>query len=473
MGAFRGFRPNGREVRWSDWSGGLRLSVDPSVLAPNEFPDCQNMVFDRGSGKPRTLPTIARIATATDPVRGLWWSRAFGLLLVAAGAKLYSLNGNGSALIDLGTLSGGRTPRFVDWGTESERRVFVASGGGLQVCDPRTAGSLATLVPSGTDLPSITADGVLVHGGRLLTHSAADDRLWWSGVGDPANWKTADRDLPGGGVDYHTDADALTLEVGYKRSGDILSVLPSGRDLLVLRDDGGLFRLMGAYPNWDLVTVADGLRPASRDAVVSSQDSAVFLDRDRGVVSTQWVQTWGDLSVDDARGARVNPVMAGTSTEGARIWTIPSRGEVWVAPSGGAETYVWNLSLNAWTRVNLGLPITGISDGGGRVFLSIGGDLCEMGDAMTPAFIAPTCYLTLRPERATSPFLRLDALSFRYEIGETTSATVSVGKHVLPVPQGGRMVRRLCDKSESLSPGIFATGGYLRVESMGVMVGDQ
>lgn len=471
MGAFRGFRSNGREVRWSDWSGGLRLSVDSSVLAPNEFPDCQNMVFDRGSGKPRTLPTIARIVTTPAPVRNLWWSRAFGLLLVVAGPRLYALDG--AAIRDLGPLSGSRIPRFADWGSEAERRVFVASGGALQSCDPRTPGSLAALVPSGTDLPSITADGVLVHGGRLLTHYAAEDRLWWSGVGDPTNWKTADRDLPGGGVDYHTDADALTLEVGYKRSGTILAVLPSGRDLLVLRDDGGLFRLMGTYPNWDLVTVADGLRPASRDAVVSSQDSAVFLDRDRGVVSTQWVQTWGDLSVDDARGARVNPVLAGTATAGARVWTVPSRGEVWASPSGGTETYVWNLSLNAWTRVNLGLAITGVADGDGRVFLALGGELCEMGDALPNAYVSPTCYLALRPERAHTPFLRLDALSFRYEMGESTTATISIENHALPVPSGGRMMCRLCDKSASLSPRIFATGGYLRVESVGVMVGDQ
>ena len=321
--------------------GGLNLSASERYLTEKEIAGGKNFCYERNSGRLRTLEPLDLVLTASGEVTSLYYSLNYGVIF-ACGTALYRIVDDEAQ--NIGTLSGTDIPVFCDWGEESDRRLYVASGGIVQWYDGTT---LQTQTPVAQDesAPSgdkwNSANDVLVREGRLLLARAGKDRLKFSGVGDPENWQGQDEGT-GDDIDVHTDADAQWLDVGYKEGGDIVRVLPISRDLVIFRSDGSLYRLFGSYPDWTLIRVTSQVDPVNRDAVTSVGNDIMFLDKDRGIRKVSAIQEYDDLAVTEEEGQKVNAWLAAHFTQDARLWTLPDRGEIWVKPSALNDVLCWS-----------------------------------------------------------------------------------------------------------------------------------
>ncbi len=69
--------------------------------------------------------------------------------------------------------------------------------------------------------------------------------LYYSGVGDFKNW------------DIETDGDALYLEVGYKDGSSIVAGKVFGDNIIIIKDNGYIYKVAGSYPNWVVSKIAE------------------------------------------------------------------------------------------------------------------------------------------------------------------------------------------------------------------------
>lgn len=403
-----------RETRLCEYSdfrgGGLNLSASERYLTEKEIVGGKNFCYERNSGRLRTLEPLDLVLTASADVTSLYYSLNYGVIF-ACGTSLYKI-ADGSA-VSLGTLSGTDIPVFCDWGEESDRRLYVASGGIVQWYNGQT---LQTQTPVAQDesAPSgdkwNSANDVLVREGRLLLARAGKDRLKFSGVGDPENWQSQDEGT-GGDIDVHTDADAQWLDVGYKEGGDIVRVLPISRDLVIFRTDGSLYRLFGSYPDWTLIRVTSQVDPVNRDAVTSVGNDIMFLDKDRGIRKVSAIQEYDDLAVTEEEGQKVNAWLAAHFTADARLWTLPDRGEIWIRPSALNDVLCWSERYRGWTRIDLGTPVTAVCEADGTVYAALGQKIYRLTDSSESPEIKPEMEIELAPifgrDRAMTDFQQL------------------------------------------------------------------
>lgn len=400
-----------RLCEYSDFrGGGLNLSASERYLTEKEIAGGKNFCYERNSGRLRTLEPLDLVLTASADVTSLYYSLNYGVIF-ACGKSLYKI-ADGSA-VSLGTLSGTDIPVFCDWGEESDRRLYVASGGIVQWYDGQ---SLQTQTPVAQDESDPSGDkwnsanDVLVREGRLLLARAGKDRLKFSGVGDPENWQSQDEGT-GDDIDVHTDADAQWLDVGYKEGGDIVRVLPISRDLVIFRSDGSLYRLFSNYPDWTVIRVASQVDPVNRDAVTSVGNDIMFLDKDRGIRKVSAIQEYDDLAVTEAEGQKVNAWLAAHFTQEARLWTLPDRGEIWVKPSALNDVLCWSERYQGWTRIDLGTPVTAACEADGVVYVALGAKIYKLTDSSASPEIKPDMEIQLAPvfgrDRAMTDFQQL------------------------------------------------------------------
>lgn len=384
--------------------GGLNLSASERMLSEKEVSGGKNFIYERNGGRFRTLEPLELTLTASGDITSIFSSENFGIIY-SVGTELYRVV-NGTA-IDIGTLQGTGLPIYCDWGEETDRMLFVASGSIIQYYTGSGSLQTQTPIPIDSTNPSgdkwNTASDVMVREGRLLLARAGKDRLRYSGVGDPTNWQTEDvvtgQDSDGNDIiDVHTDSDAQWLDVGYKEGGDIVKVLPISRDLVIFRTDGALYRMFSSYPDWTLIRVASQVEPVNRDAIAAVGNDIMFLDKDRGIRKVSAIQDNDtDLAITEKEGEKVNAWLAQNFTSDARLWTMPDRGEIWVRPSGGNTVLCWNERYNGWTKIDLGTPITASCEVNGVPYIALGKYLCKLNDSTSTAYIKPSMEIDLAP----------------------------------------------------------------------------
>ena len=460
-------RGDAKARSYSDFrGGGLNLAASDRFLKENETSGGKNYCYERNGGRFRTLEPLELITTMANNITTIYPSLNFGLIL-EANKGLYKMVG--TTPTSIGTLNGTSPPQFCDWGETNERELFIASGSVVQSYNGTTFASQTPVsidpnAPSGDKWNS--AHDVMVREGRLLLSETGKDRLKFSGVGDPTNWQVVDN-----GSDVYTDADAIWIDIGYKEGGDIVKVIPLGRDLVVFRTDGNLYRLFGSYPNWEVIPIAQEVDPVSRNSIAPVGNDIMFLDKDRGIRKLSAIKEHDDFAIVEKEGGKVNAWLAGNFTADARLWALPDRGEIWVRPNSGNAILCWSERYQGWTRIDLGSPILAVAEYNGVTYLSIGKSLYKLNDSVVSPAIRPEMELPL------SPYFAMDRALVDYHeitVQKDTGATVTLEyglQWTMPV-NDGKTVKYQKIIDDVIRPTLKSTGGTVVLDELTVGISE-
>lgn len=258
----------------------------------------------------------------------------------------------------IGELTGDLEPIGAVWGDEKPD-LLIASGGKLQLC--RYGGTIETM----TDSPDCTY--VTKRDGRVLTNTLEyPSRLILSGVGDPSNWKQA-------GTSGWIDSDSIWIDVGYKSGGEISSIATLSKDLIIWKTNGVVYRMTGSYPDWAVYEIGQKVWNANPYCPVEAGGDLYFPDTFFGFSSIQTVIQYGEMRAGTV-GYEVNKVVVQEMDMNARMWAVPSRGELWIKTHSGADyVYVYKLRTRGWTKLSFPLEVTGIVSVGNWTYVYMAG----------------------------------------------------------------------------------------------------
>ncbi|CQR74167.1 hypothetical protein SOV_22930 [Sporomusa ovata DSM 2662] len=257
---------------FSDFRGGVNFSDPAHAIAANELAKGMNVELDPETGRLQSRPRLGSpVVTLPAIIRKTWDHPENHFIYATAGTHLYLVDYD--SYTDLGELSGLESPAFCYW----DSKVYVASGGKLQVV---AAHALTTLA----DSPECNM--VFSRFGRLVISKDGQDYIRYSSVGDADSneaWVE----------DSNNAMQAQDLEVAYKESGDIMTVVPLLTDLAVFRTFG-IYRVISEYPDWSVVEVTKEYTAANAECAVQIGNTAVFLSTS-GLMELSGVQGYGDV----------------------------------------------------------------------------------------------------------------------------------------------------------------------------------
>lgn len=320
--------PNQQPVMLADFSGGLNTSASDDMIAPNQLRNLVNMEINK-AGKLRTVKGTTEVLDVsqfiTSDIKAAAWDDINKALL------LFCKDGNSYAMMDDGTfnhigeLNGDEEVVTVNW----ENGVLVASGGYLQyvkyvaASDPEEDQTplvykMVTIITSPPD-----SHGVYVRSGRVFVFDG-DDNLLYSAVGDEEDW-TQDSNDP---------SAAIFTQIGYKSGGRIIGLINLQSYVLIIKDNGKIFRLENEFPDWVIKEVtSNGL--CKGKAAFASVGSNVFILGERTLQQISPTDDYGNMPVNYV-GNQVENEIAGLpastkmrfNTDLNQLWFVT--GSQWV-----------------------------------------------------------------------------------------------------------------------------------------------
>lgn len=261
------------------------------------------------------------------------------------------------AIAKISAFTGTQEPMGELWQFLSRNGVLIASGGKLQYYD----GVTLSTVDSSPDCDVVTKKD-----GRVVIGSSANDRIYFSGIGDHENWKIEGEDW--------TESDAVWIDVGNRSGGHTNALVMLNRDLIVFKTDGVAYRIVGSFPDWQVQEIGRNLTNINRFTAVQEGNDIFFVDRNYGIHSLTSVAEYGDIKVS-RMGRNINEALVRELGSEARLWSVRSRGEIWVKPDAGSKkVYVYNLTFGGWTIFTFPLEIVSCQSIGAMVHLSLVGE---------------------------------------------------------------------------------------------------
>lgn len=361
---------NAEQKYYGDFSGGLNLSLPAEGLAANEMQLAENFEYDAKTGALKLRAGLVLMGTLPSPVRDLVpVAGADAVLVRCDDNKLYRLD-TYSLSGSLGVLSGEGRLSSVSWGDDSE--VVLCAGSRLYNYD----GSALAVV---SESPSRN-DFCFMRAGRLCVVDSSTDSISYSGVGDIHNWKFAsDESGP------WTDADALSLEVGYKDGCDLVAVAPLTSDLVVFKrpkDQPGLgkvYRVTGEYPEWQVKEHSSGSSAWNDRAWATTTNDLLFITAE-GVASLGTVSDYGDIKMQWA-GAKVNPRISREVGPECCMWKMGSHSQAWVRAKASETLWVYSYGVGqggAWTTFRFPGVVADACTTGSNRYVAIGSQIFQL-----------------------------------------------------------------------------------------------
>ena len=377
--AVRGTKHSGAEQRYfSDFSGGLNLSLPAEAIGANEFQEALNFEYDSRTGGLKLRDGLVLMGTLPAAVSDIAPVAGSDALLVRTSDKKlykladYSLSGPYDVL-----LLGDKVLSYALWGDANE--LVLCAGEKLYLYKSSDDSFVKV------DSSPASCDFCFVRAGRVVVASADSDSLMYSGVGDVFNWQfetvqtagadTAD-DASDDVFDTWVDSDAVSLEVGYKDGCDMAAAAPLSTDIVVFKRPAGqpgqgrIYRVTGEYPDWVVKQQAVGASAWNSRSCATTTDDLLFLTSE-GVASLGTVSDYGDVRMKWA-GAKVNPRIASEVGSLCRVWKMTGAGQVWVMPAPSARLYVYTYALKAWTEFEFPGVVTDACEVGRYRYVAVG-----------------------------------------------------------------------------------------------------
>lgn len=336
-------------ANFTDYTGGINVSVAPQLLAENEYQQIQNFEYDYSRLRTRAGISPA-LSDYPSEITAVYWDKVTNTYLVClADSSVYEEDLAGLHNL-VGTLTGEKGVSFCKF----DNKVFIASGGKLQYYD----GAEHTLA---TIEASYLSNIVFERFGRLVTTVYGDDNLYYSAVGDP--YETGWED------DTNRDDSSKTLEVGYKDDGDIIKVLPMSGDILVFKSNGNVYSVSGEYPNWSVQLVAAGLDYIS-DSVVAPVNTQICYITNKGLNTLQAAQTYGNFTTNLAVGNKFNGLIVKKLLAPA-MYNIGRKHQLLIQPDANDKGYIICFQYDIGAAITFRFPIaitTAVDTDNGVIF---------------------------------------------------------------------------------------------------------
>lgn len=395
-------------VTRKDFSGGLNATTVPEMIGDTQLADAVNVGLDRTTGSLCTLcGTIALYRVpAGQKIRSALYDRINNQFFYVCGQDLYRTNLVNST--KLGSLSGSLLPVYTAW----EDGILIASGGKLQYYN----GSKLLTLEAAPD-----SDFSYVRAGRVVV--SKDKEIRYSAVGNEADWKE----------DNNSDAASKFIEGGYKDGGDILALINLSQDLLIIKNNGRLYRLLGEYPSWKQVEISRNVDCLGRLCCCAVTNS-VFILGDNKLQMINTSQDYGDMKAVNVAESVVN-LFCQLPVE-PRVIYVPPLNQIWILGTLG-RVIVYDLNFNCFYERLFNAEVVDVLSVNDDVFIvktdSIDQlDVCSFQDSGKPLrwkfwakrMVSYYDYLLKRVQVSYIPLLD------KYEQGP---AEVSVGKVIIPL----------------------------------------
>ena len=254
--------------------------------------------------------------------------------LIATKSALYKVDNSYNRTL-LGTLTGTFEPIFCQY----DNLVLIATGGQIQSFDGTT---LATM--TGTPL----THHVSVCFGRVRAYNILSDVINYSAIGDPVGWTNVPADI----------SSSQFIQIGYKDAGYITSTMMLSTDLIVLKSSGTPYRVIGEdnFATIRIVAAAEKVYAWNYYCGLSVGNKCFFVGKE-GFESFSTVTNYGAVKLDEpSPGQYVNTRIALDSDEGARLWHVPNKKQIWLKAHNDKVVYIYHYQLLAngvtgsWTR---------------------------------------------------------------------------------------------------------------------------
>lgn len=170
------------------------------------------------------------------------------------------------------------------------------------------------------DAPAV-CNGVFIKGGRVwIWH---DYRLECSGVGDERCWWD----------DSNDDSTAKWIDVGYKEGEKEKSYIAGAcalsSDIVIIKNDGKVYRLAGDFPDWALKEIARNLTLLNPQCYCAIQDGVFIVGRE-GMWLLHTTVDYGDVQPTNVANS-IMGLLGTLSIEKTYIKFLPSLNQIWVA----------------------------------------------------------------------------------------------------------------------------------------------
>ena len=220
------------------------------------------------------------------------------------------------------------------------------------------------------------------------------------------------------------------------------------------------------------------MKNMNRFSATQFGNDVVFIDESYGIHMLSAISEFGDMRVSQF-GREVNPQFLKAMGDGASVWNVPCRGELWLKPALGAkDVYVYNSLHKAWGIFSFPLEVASVLSYGRTVYLALkgvvsngGGNLIYTldGSVNTDYGLPITASLTMRPLPNTSGTNLLKKAA-AYVDG-SGSVSCSANGHTLmemAVSGPGKMVSYQGILEDDIRLRLDTGGGKIRVNQVSV-----
>lgn len=320
---------------YGDFTGGLNTAAVPEMISDRQLAECTNMGLDRSTGSLQTCCGTAQIFKSPDDIHidTLFYDKINNEYLFCdlTTRKVYLsrlLDMQGDKASDrriIGELTGRINPVTVMW----EDGLLIASGGKLQYWNGNELNIIA-------NSPS-ECKGVFVKNGRIYTWHGY--RLICSGVGDEDMWED----------DTNDDSSSKWLDVGYKEGENntayIIGVVNLSSDIVIIKADGKVYRLVGDFPNWQIVELARYVDCLNSESYCAVQDGVFVLGRN-GLFLLQTTTNYGDM-IPANIATNVTTLFHQLSLD-TKLKYIPSLNQLWIM-GPDKRIIIYDMNFQAFT----------------------------------------------------------------------------------------------------------------------------
>ena len=164
-------------------------------------------------------------------------------------------------------------------------------------------------------------NGVFIKNGRVYVWH--EYTLQCSSVGDVLDWNDSS----------DIDSSSKSIDIGYKEGEKeqayIAGACALSSDIVIIKNDGKVYRLAGNYPDWELKEVARNITCLNPECYVAVQDN-VFITGREGIFALQTTTDYGDVQPTNIANGIVS-LLGILSIEKSYMRFIPQLNQIWIA----------------------------------------------------------------------------------------------------------------------------------------------